>query len=92
MLQTVSIIIAGLVQGVFFRQSTKERAVSLGITGEVRNMPDGTVHIIATGTGEQINQLVEWCHKGPDEANVANVDVREVPLQYFNGFTIARGR
>ena len=92
MLQTVSIIVEGLVQGVFFRQSTKDKAVSFGITGEVRNMQDGTVYIIATGTGKQISQLVEWCHKGPDKANVTNVDVQEVPLQQFNSFTIARGR
>ncbi len=92
MVQTVSIIVEGLVQGVFFRQSTKEKALSAGITGEVKNKPDGTVHIIATGNGEQISQLVEWCHKGPDKAVVKKVEVKKIPVQHFNSFTIARGR
>ena len=60
MLRTVSITATGRVQGVFFRQSTKEKATSLGIKGEVRNMPDDTVQVIATGTSGQIEQLIEW--------------------------------
>ncbi|MEI9808619.1 MAG: acylphosphatase [Bacteroidota bacterium] len=78
MLKTVSIIVTGKVQGVFYRQSTKEKATSLHITGEVKNMPDDTVHIIATGTGEQIEQLVSWCKQGPPKARVASVFVTAI--------------
>lgn len=90
MLQTFSIIVSGKVQGVFYRQSTKEKADSLGIKGEVKNMPDDTVHIIATGNEDQINQLIEWCKQGPPRARVTNVVVEEITLKEFNKFTIAR--
>jgi acylphosphatase len=90
MLKTVSIIITGKVQGVFFRQSTKEKATALGIPGEVRNMPDDTVQIIATGTSEQIEQLIEWCREGPPKAKVTNVFITELPLQSFTKFNVVR--
>jgi len=90
MLKTVSIVVTGKVQGVFYRQSTREKAMALGITGEVRNMPDDTVHIIATGTASQIEQLIEWCRKGPSRAIVKNVESTTILLQNFNGFSIVR--
>lgn len=90
MLKTFSIIVSGKVQGVFYRQSTKEKADSLGIKGEVKNMPDDTVHIMATGNEDQINQLIEWCKQGPPRARVTNVVVEEITLKEFNKFTIAR--
>jgi acylphosphatase len=49
MLQTISITVIGLVQGVYYRQSTKEKALELGISGFVKNLPDGNVRILATG-------------------------------------------
>jgi len=90
MQQTVSIIISGKVQGVFYRQSTKEKATALGITGEVKNMPDDTVHITATGSTEQINELVNWCKQGPPKARVTDVTVINLSLQLFDKFNIKR--
>jgi acylphosphatase len=90
MLQTISITVDGLVQGVFYRQSTKAKAIELGITGEVKNKPDGTVHIIGTGKEEQLNQLAEWCHKGPERAIVTKVKVEKIPLQSFKVFSIVK--
>ena len=90
MLQTISIEVDGLVQGVFYRQSTKAKAIELGIAGEIKNKPDGTVHIIATGTEAQLNQLIEWCNKGPEMAIVTNVKVEKIPLQSFKGFSIVK--
>lgn len=90
MLQTVSIIVEGLVQGVYYRQATKEKAIDSGITGEIRNKPDGTVHIIATGTETPLNQLIQWCHKGPEMAVVTGVKVEKIPLQSFKGFSIVK--
>ncbi len=90
MLKTVSIIVTGKVQGVFFRQSTKELATVLGIKGEVRNMPDDTVHIIATGTDKQIERLMTWCKQGPPKAKVEKVIAEEQPLQQFEKFRIGR--
>jgi acylphosphatase len=88
MLQTVLIKVTGKVQGVFYRQSTKETAIKSGITGEVRNMPDGSVRIIATGTKEQLKNLVEWCHKGPKRAVVTNVVAEDTALMNFPSFKI----
>lgn len=88
--KTVSIIIKGRVQGVFFRQSTREKATTLGIKGEVKNMPDDTVQIIATGTPERIQQLIEWCRIGPPKARVEDVIIKELPLQSFERFSIVR--
>jgi acylphosphatase len=90
MVESISIIVEGMVQGVYFRQSTKAKAIDLGITGEVMNNPDGTVHIIATGAPSELKELVEWCWKGPDTAIVKNVIVEKIPLAIFTGFTINR--
>lgn len=90
MLQSISITVDGLVQGVFYRQSTKAKAVELGITGEIKNKPDGTVYILATGTEAQLNNLVDWCKKGPEMAIVTKVNVENITLQAFKGFSIVK--
>ena len=90
MLQTISIIVSGKVQGVFFRQSTKEKAQELGLTGRVRNMPDETVHILATGTKKSLDELINWSRQGPPKASVLNMVVNELPLQEFKDFRIDR--
>jgi acylphosphatase len=90
MRQTLSIIVSGKVQGVYYRQSAKLKALEIGLTGTVMNLPDNTVQVIITGTQEQINQLVEWCRKGPPKAIVTNIIVKELPLQSFTDFTITR--
>lgn len=88
MLKTVSISVTGKVHGVFYRKGTKDKAGVLGITGEVKNMPDDTVHIIATGSTKQIEQFVEWCRQGPPKARVTNVIITNLPLQSFDKFSI----
>ena len=90
MLQTVSITVSGLVQGVFYRQSTKEKALELGISGIVKNLPDGNVHILATGTADQLDQLVQWCKQGPPHAKVTGVQIENITPQVFMGFVIQR--
>lgn len=73
-----SIIISGKVQGVFFRASAKEQAENLGITGWVKNLPDGTVEIHAQGEKEAMQTFLEWCKKGPESAFVEQVQVKKV--------------
>jgi acylphosphatase len=87
---TISIIVKGKVQGVFFRQSTREKAASLGITGTVANLADGSVHIVATGTKEQLNSLSVWAHTGPPKADVLSVDVTSEELKSFPDFRILK--
>lgn len=88
MLQTISITVRGKVQGVYYRQSAKEKALELGIIGQVKNLRDGAVHIIATGTTEQIAALTEWCKKGPPRALVTGVEIIDLPLKSFEHFSI----
>ena len=90
MLQTVCIVVKGKVQGVFFRHSTREAAQQLNIAGKVKNLADGNVEIIATGTKEQLKQLISWCRQGPSKAIVTDISIEELPLQEFSHFTIVR--
>jgi acylphosphatase len=87
---TISIEVTGKVQGVFFRQSTKEQAFRLGITGCVKNNQDGSVSIIATGTPSQLAALEAWSKKGPSRARVDSVIISSLPFQPFITFTIER--
>lgn len=90
MLITIRIIIQGKVQGVFYRQSAREKAISLGITGTACNLPDETVEIIATGNNEQLEQFIKWCGTGPSRAIVTNIESTPLPLQTFENFSIIR--
>ena len=90
MLQTISIVVSGKVQGVYYRQSTKEKALVIGVSGTVKNLKDGNVFIVATGTKEQLEQLSKWCKQGPPGANVVNVIVEDVPLMLFEKFSIVQ--
>jgi acylphosphatase len=90
MLKTVSIKVSGKVQGVFYRQSAKEKGLQLGINGKVMNLDNGDVHIIATGPGEQLEKFIEWCRQGPSRARVSQLTVEETSLQQFNSFHIER--
>lgn len=71
----VHVFVSGRVQGVFFRQKTKQQAESFGVTGWVRNLPDGRVEAVFEGEEEAVKALVEYCHHGPSYARVTNVDV-----------------
>jgi acylphosphatase len=87
----VRLLIEGSVQGVFFRASAEAQANRLGVTGWVRNCPDGSVEILAEGEKKKIDDLVAWCRHGPRGARVENVRVeREDYTAEFSGFRITR--
>ncbi len=69
----VHCIVSGRVQGVFFRASTQQQALTMGLSGWVRNMRDGRVELKACGTAEQIEQLQDWLKQGPPHAQVSDV-------------------
>ena len=75
MLVRVRIIISGLVQGVFFRRELTDLARRLGLSGWVRNLPDGRVEAVAEGEMARLEDLVGFCHVGPKGAIVRNVVV-----------------
>lgn len=81
--------ISGRVQGVWFRQSTKEQAVALGISGWCRNCPDGRVEALLQGEKDAVQLLIDWCHEGPRMARVDQVAVEWVSAdETFTGFEI----
>jgi acylphosphatase len=75
----VALRIKGRVQGVFFRDSARREAVRLGLTGWVRNCPDGDVEAVAEGDSQGVQDFVSWCRKGPRYAQVEHVQVMESP-------------
>ncbi|MCX8188177.1 MAG: acylphosphatase [Nitrososphaeria archaeon] len=74
-LVSANIYVSGIVQGVFFRAYTRSKARSLGITGWVKNLPDGRVQIFAEGEEDSIKKLIDWCKVGPPHAVVEDVKV-----------------
>ncbi|MCZ7401100.1 MAG: acylphosphatase [Candidatus Methanoperedens sp.] len=76
------VLVSGKVQGVFFRSSIKDKAEELGISGWVRNLPDGRVEAIFEGEKDDVDKMVEWCRKGPEYARVTGI---EVFLEEYNG-------
>ena len=67
--------IYGLVQGVFFRSTMKQVAYRLGVTGWVRNLPDGSVEAVVEGPEDRVRKIIEWAHRGPPLARVERVEV-----------------
>lgn len=79
-------LVSGLVQGVFFRASTRARADELGISGSAINRPDGRVEVIASGSEQALAELETWLHHGPPAARVDTVEREELPPQDHHGF------
>ncbi len=72
---TVRLRIVGRVQGVFYRQSTREKARALRLTGWVSNENDGCVRVEASGKRRELEDLIAWCWSGPPSARVSHVEV-----------------
>ncbi len=75
MMRRAEILVKGIVQGVFYRYSTKGKADELRLKGTVRNLRDGRVEIISEGPEEAVTMLVEWSRHGPPGAVVEHVDI-----------------
>lgn len=69
------VFITGEVQGVTFRSSTRRRARKAGLTGWVRNLPDGRVEAVLEGEEKDVKKVINWCHTGPTLARVEDVEV-----------------
>jgi len=83
--QCVRLFVTGRVQGVFFRQSLKAKAIQNNIFGWVKNLGDGRVECILEGDEENIRILVDWTHNGPANAIVENVEIYNE--KFDNAFT-----
>jgi acylphosphatase len=84
----VDLRVTGRVQGVFFRASTREEALRLGIRGTVRNEPDGSVFIQAEGDETALARFLEWVRRGPPGARVDQVERTDGAAAGFRGFRI----
>ena len=77
-------------QGVWFRASTQKKAVELGVSGNVRNLNDGSVWVEAQAEEPVLQQLIDWCHIGPPNAIVLECIVADVELKERKDFVILR--
>ena len=82
------LLISGRVQGVFFRDTCRRVAQQHGVSGWVRNLPDGSVEAVFEGPDEDVRRLVEWSRQGPRTAVVEDVRVQPEPPEGISGFQV----
>lgn len=82
------ITICGKVQGVFYRKSTQEKALELGIDGWVHNLENGCVEAEVQADSEVLNALFDWCKIGPPAAEVSHLEKEEISVIEESGFYI----
>lgn len=79
-------LVSGRVQGVFFRASAREQALARGLTGWARNLPNGSVEVVACGVDTELKALHDWLWAGPARARVTEVRAEPVEWLDINGF------
>ncbi|KAF1856553.1 hypothetical protein Lal_00047996 [Lupinus albus] len=82
-MKIIRVRVRGRVQGVFFRQSTREVAKRAGVIGYARNMADASVEIVATGSDEALTILLDFVGRGPERARVDRLEVAEISLEHL---------
>ena len=82
------VVVSGRVQGVFFRDTVRRRADAAGVSGWVRNRPDGAVEAVFEGEAEAVEELAEFCRRGPSRAEVRSVEVTEEDAEGLAGFQV----
>lgn len=84
------VFVAGTVQGVFYRATTRDEARDRDVAGWVRNLKDGRVEAIFEGEKSQVEAMVEWCYEGSPAAVVEDVTVTYEAPEGLQGFDIKR--
>lgn len=82
--------VAGVVQGVFYRQNTKEQADERHLTGWVKNLNDGRVEALIFGEEEQVLNMLEWLAIGPERAVVTSLEIFDAAYEPFSTFEVLR--
>jgi acylphosphatase len=82
------VLISGLVQDVWFRATTAKRAAQAGVDGWVRNLADGRVEAALEGTEDAVNEMIDFCSRGPEMARVDQIEVVEENPENLEGFRI----
>ncbi|GHE19588.1 acylphosphatase [Halomonas urumqiensis] len=76
----VKAVVTGKVQGVWFRRATEEQALTHGLTGHARNLPDGRVEVLLCGQRDAVSTVSQWLWKGPPNARVTHVELEVVEM------------
>jgi acylphosphatase len=79
----------GAVQGVFFRATCAREAARRGVTGWVRNVPDGSVEAVFEGEADAVESITSWCRRGPNGARVDGIEAADEPPEGLEGFEIS---
>jgi acylphosphatase len=82
------VLVAGRVQGVWFRESCRDQALAAGVGGWVRNLADGRVEVALEGPPAAVDEVVAWCHRGPRRARVEAVEVVDEAPVGERGFRV----
>jgi acylphosphatase len=82
------VLVSGLVQDVWFRATTAKQAVQAGVRGWVRNLSDGRVEAVLEGTADAVNEMVDFCSRGPEMARVDRIEVVDEAPENLEGFQI----
>lgn len=82
------VLVVGKVQGVFYRDSTQQQAMRLGLTGYVKNLPNGHVEIEVCGEQSKLDELLQWLWKGPIMSKVEDVQSKDISIMNYSTFEI----
>lgn len=85
---TKQIFVSGKVQGVFYRDSTQQKAREIGVFGWVCNLPDGRVEARISGDTSKVDELIKWMHKGPISAKVTEIEEKTIDYADFHDFIV----
>ncbi len=81
--------VSGKVQGVYFRASSQQVAIEHGLSGYARNLSDGDVEVLMCGEQANVDKMLKWLAQGPPQAEVDNVEAKQVPWQEHHFFAIS---
>lgn len=84
----VKVLVAGKVQGVWYRRSAQEKALQLQVTGHAKNLADGRVEVLLCGSAQAVNAVIEWLWQGPPGAHVTHVELEGVEWCERNAFLV----
>ncbi len=87
-MKRVRVLVSGEVQGVFFRDNCEQMAGREGVTGWVRNLPDGRVEAVFEGSEDAVDRLVAWANHGPEQAGVTDVETHVEAPTGESGFEV----
>jgi acylphosphatase len=82
------VLVAGRVQGVWFRESCRDQAQAAGVAGWVRNLADGRVEVVLEGPPAAVDEVVGWCRRGPRRARVDGIEVVDEAAVGEQGFRV----